>query len=979
VAIDREAVLQAAQKYVERKKYDKAVLEYQKIIQVDPNDARTLLKIGDLQLKMEAYAEAISTYERVGKFYASQGFALKAIAVYKQIRDIIHRHVPQLEERYGHIAPKLAELYQQLGLTSDALAALDEVATRLQRQQRDNEALAVFRKIVELDPSNPLPHLRLAEALSRARDNDGAATEFGTAAAQLLKHGRRDDALKVIERLLHHRQDVTQARIAAELYLARGQANDGLQALSKLQVCFQANPKDLDTLALLARAFAAIGQASKGIEVHKEMARIAREQGRTELFRELVEKLQRVAPNDSTVRQLAASPPGLRGTSLSGAEEIAPDDLIEGSIPPEAHGFDDEDQATGTTSAVHDDAPEMLVGEGEYTDDPAVSAAQIAEILDEAAALRRRRMIPKAIETLRLGVEIDPHAMDLRVALRDILLESDRAAEAVEEMLAIASIQLDGLDGEAAAQSLHEVLQIDPENERALHALRELGYAAPPAEGEDEPGYDAVDELVNSVAYGDGDEPLPAYDLDDGADTRFDHRVVPPSSPFGGPAEQTMRQASPRVHDDDDDDRAAPRRAAAFEGGRPHAVTDDPFGAEGPLPSFPLESHDPDATGGTFAHLPGPSDDDGYPMPPRPPASAIAVSAPSAPAFPAPPPFPPPSAPAFAPPSSAQMPSGAMSSGVMSGGPMSGALPSSPLSSPSIAGTVSSGVPSGMPRTSRWPTVELEDALEEAEFFASRGLFDDARAVLSEQLQRAPNHPLLRERMVELETQEQAAAQTSGTRAMPRFADGEDARGFDRTASLDALESMDGANGAPESAVSRQEDQVDVEEVFAKFKEGVSKQISPDDAQMHYDLGIAYREIGKLADAIREFEIAGRDARRTCICESMIGMIHMEQGHVMDAVDAFLRGLHAPGRTPEQETVLSFELGMAYETKKMFKDALTYYQRVARREPNYRDVQERLRRLSKSGDAPKVRAAAVGADDEFDRAFEEIFGTEKLP
>jgi tetratricopeptide (TPR) repeat protein len=162
VAIDREKILAAAQKYVEKKKYDKAVIEYQKVIQEDPNDARTLLKIGDLQSKMEEYANAVATYERVGKFYATQGFSLKAIAVYKQIREIISNRLPQLEEKYSHVTPKLAELYQQLGLTSDALAALDEVATRLQRQGREQEAVEVFRKIVDLDPSNPLPHLRLA-------------------------------------------------------------------------------------------------------------------------------------------------------------------------------------------------------------------------------------------------------------------------------------------------------------------------------------------------------------------------------------------------------------------------------------------------------------------------------------------------------------------------------------------------------------------------------------------------------------------------------------------------------------------------------------------------------------------------------------------------------------------------------------------------------------------------------------------------
>src|ERR1700722_5685920 len=249
--------------------------------------------MGDLQLKMEAFADAIATYERVGMFYSASGFSLKAVAVYKQIRETTARRVPQLEDKYAHIVPKLAELFQQLGLTSDALAALDEVATRLQRQNRDQEAIEVFRKIVDLDSTNPLPHLRLAEALSRAKDVDGSVLEFGIAAGQLAKLGRRDDAIKVIERLLHHKPDVNHARTAAELYLAKGTASDGMQALAKLQICFQANPRDLDTLGLLARAFTQIGQGGKAIEGQKEMARIARDTGKVDLFQEILAKLQK--------------------------------------------------------------------------------------------------------------------------------------------------------------------------------------------------------------------------------------------------------------------------------------------------------------------------------------------------------------------------------------------------------------------------------------------------------------------------------------------------------------------------------------------------------------------------------------------------------------------------------------------------------------------------------------------------------------
>src|SRR5262249_25514374 len=100
---------------------------------------------------------------------------------------------------------------------------------------------------------------------------------------------------------------------------------------------------------------------------------------------------------------------------------------------------------------------------------------------------------------------------------------------------------------------------------------------------------------------------------------------------------------------------------------------------------------------------------------------------------------------------------------------------------------------------------ELESALEEAEFFASRGLFDDARAILDEQLARLPNHPLLLERLAELDVQENGVQGVSGTRPSPA-AEVED-RSFDIAESL-------GSDGDRSSGVGPHfagaEDQVDV-------------------------------------------------------------------------------------------------------------------------------------------------------------------------
>ncbi len=880
MAIDREKVLVAAQKFVEKKKYDRAVAEYQKVIQEDPNDARTLLKIGDLQSKMEAYADAVATYERVGRFYASQGFALKAIAVYKQIREIIAKHVPQLEDRYSHITPKLAELYQQLGLTSDALAALDEVATRLQRQNRDQEAVEVCRKIVELDPNNPLPHLRLAEALSRAKDVEGAVGEFGMAAGQLVKMGRVDDALKVLDRLLHHKADPQYARIAAEQYLTRGGQSDGMQALSKLQIAFQANPRDLDTLGLLARAFTAIGQAGKAIEVQKEMARTARDSGKKELFQEIVARLLKLVPNDEAVRQMATGsqapePVSGRAASSQAPASAAPASVAPVSLPDDAYEVVGDGELEDTLArrvgepeaeVIVDDEVEVAeeIRAEDVREETAVShdAEQVAtRILYQAAAYRRAGELAKAIESLRIGVEMDPRSIVLYEALRDVLFEAGRSADAVPEMMVLASLQVEALDGESAARTLQEVLAVDPTQTRAVEILRELGY-----EIVDEPPTDVRGEPMRSeyVTY-DPEAPLPAYDLDEVAPSEL------PAIAFSRPGTR-----GPQI-----------------------VEMDDPF-SDAPLPSFPLES--------TPEPQPGPAPDV---VPPPPPANS---------------------------------------------GP---------------------DIPHG---SHGGPTPELESALEEVEFFTSRGLFDDARTILEEQLSRLPNNPLVLERLAEIEAQERAVQGDSGTRRAPAAgaAPVED-RSFDIAESLGGIEGDRPSGVGPGPGFSAPTEQVDVEEVFAKFKEGVAKQIDVDDGQGHYDLGIAYKEMALIDDAIREFETAARDAKRACICLSMIGMIELERGNLNEAIDAFMRGLKAPARTKDQEASLAFEIGAAYETKKMPKLALDYFQRTARLIPNFRDVQERIRRLQRTEPKQPMRAVAVGADDEFDRAFDDILGGGKLP
>jgi tetratricopeptide (TPR) repeat protein len=884
--IDREKTLQAAQKYIEKKRYDRAIAEYQRIVQDDPNDARTLLKIGDLQARLSAYPEAIATYDRVGQYYSSQGFALKAIAVYKQIRELIKKHAPDLADRYGHIVPKLAEIYTQLGLTSDALAAYDEVATRLQRAGRDREAIDVFTKMVGLDAQNPLPHLRLAEARCRVQNLDEAIESFWTAAELLLSLERKDDALKVIERILHFKVDARYAWVAAELYLKRATREDGLQALTKLQVCFQADPKNLDTLGLLAQAFTLIGQEAKAIEVYKEMARIARDSERRDLFERLLAHLRDVAPHDEQVRALQSLPPIL-STSSRPPESIAPVSVGDSEVE-----FIDETTERDALQVAPNaamplplsrplmaSAPDVVVVDeqleaAEELADPSSFDARghARKAVVDAESFRKLRLYPKAIEALHIALEIDPRSLEIRQKLRELLVESGDREGAIAETLNMASLQLDNGDIAQTEALVYEVLEIEPEHPEALAMLEHIAPAQTGYNSDADDGRTRVQaprDMAQSVDNYDPDAPLPSYDLEE----------------IG--AEQAMNSEPGRSF----------LQRQAFD------VQDDPFEADQPLPSFPMGS-EPDAreVAGRDLHeyeeevLEVSSVEDFLPQ------AATTITA-----------------------------------------PLNG-------------------------------TEGLEDVLDEADFFATRGLYEDAKAILVEQLTRTPHHPLVLERLREIDT---ALGSSGESQTIERSQLGknqeQEALDFDVAQSLGALDEME----LPADSVSafNASSDVDVDQVFEKFRAGIRSQVSESDSATHYDLGVAYKEMGLIADAMHEFELAARDAQRECNCFAMIGMIYLEQNQLDRAAESYVRALSAPNKTVEQEMNLYYDLGTVYEMKGKSQDALYYFQKIARRDPGYRDIAERITGLQPEKEAPPVSssARAVGDQDEFDSVFDDLF------
>jgi tetratricopeptide (TPR) repeat protein len=240
------------------------------------------------------------------------------------------------------------------------------------------------------------------------------------------------------------------------------------------------------------------------------------------------------------------------------------------------------------------------------------------------------------------------------------------------------------------------------------------------------------------------------------------------------------------------------------------------------------------------------------------------------------------------------------------------------------------------------PGIDVEENLEEADFFIAQGLHDEARALLTELLRAHPGHRVLLDKMAEVDELSGGAA-----------ASGDES--FELAARL--------ADELGEPSHAEPADFVNVDQVFEQFKRGVEQQVAADDWATHLDLGIAYKEMGLLDDAISEFGTAMSNPAKACQCHTLIGLCHMQKGQFADAIASFKKGLYVDRKTDLEELALYWELGNAHDKMQDTKEAIYYFQKVQKRDPSFRGVGQRIAALGAGQQAPT---------DDVDRAFDDL-------
>jgi len=158
----------------------------------------------------------------------------------------------------------------------------------------------------------------------------------------------------------------------------------------------------------------------------------------------------------------------------------------------------------------------------------------------------------------------------------------------------------------------------------------------------------------------------------------------------------------------------------------------------------------------------------------------------------------------------------------------------------------------------------------------------------------------------------------------------------------------------PKETIAASAESGPLKEVFDEFRAELGEMgVEDEDLETHYNLGIAFREMGLLEEAIGEFQKVakandrGKAFRYAMQCSTLLGLAFMEKGQPDIAAIWYERALTTPGLDSESKLALRYDLGVAQESAGDLETALKSFSQVYAVNIDYRDVAERIASLQK--------------------------------
>jgi tetratricopeptide (TPR) repeat protein len=225
------------------------------------------------------------------------------------------------------------------------------------------------------------------------------------------------------------------------------------------------------------------------------------------------------------------------------------------------------------------------------------------------------------------------------------------------------------------------------------------------------------------------------------------------------------------------------------------------------------------------------------------------------------------------------------------------------------------------------------------------GLEQEIRGAVAQTPEQAPSPPADGKPVVEVAgeaPEPAAAADDSAEPAMPPTAGAAD---DDDLSTITAALESELFSEEIEAPVPEVQTEQSLEDVFAAFKRHVAEEVGSEDFRTHYDLGIAYKEMGLMDEAVAEFEVAAQSSEMAREAFIMLALCHRERQDPSAASEWYRRAIDAPGGDPESVLGLRYDLAELLLESGDAEAALQQFRAMLEADPSFRDVQERISQL----------------------------------
>ena len=142
------------------------------------------------------------------------------------------------------------------------------------------------------------------------------------------------------------------------------------------------------------------------------------------------------------------------------------------------------------------------------------------------------------------------------------------------------------------------------------------------------------------------------------------------------------------------------------------------------------------------------------------------------------------------------------------------------------------------------------------------------------------------------------------------------------------------------------DEQKDFLETLEQFKKGIEANLGSEDYEAHYDLGVAFKEMGLLDEAIAEFQKALRAPNGRLRTSEALGVTFFEKEQFAIAETILRRAVDSLEGADDEKIGLLYWLGRACEAQGRNADARASYERALAVDIRFMDLSERIRRLA---------------------------------